>query len=89
MFKMTWLGVQNGSHLESDEFGCRYGIGRVATNDAFPPSHSTFSFNNQTSCKVDLIWPFDMQICRKLTHNKKFSVQVRSAQADLDRYNPL
>ena len=32
MFKITWLGVQNGSHLYTDEVRCSYGISHVVTN---------------------------------------------------------
>ena len=32
MFKITWLRVQNGNHLDSDEIRCRYGIGWVVMN---------------------------------------------------------
>ena len=32
MFTITLLGVQNGSHVDTDEIRCRYGIGRVDTH---------------------------------------------------------
>ena len=31
-FKITWFGFQSGSHLDTEEVRCRYGIRRVVTN---------------------------------------------------------